>query len=252
MSPFGMFKERRRRKTRAQPFPAEWRDVMHKNVRLYGRMPAALRDELEDHIKVFLDEKQFEGCDGLEVTDEIRVTIAANACVLLLGREADYFPHMTSIFVYPREFVVDVAEEEGGVVSEFVEDRSGESWDRGPVVISWRDIMLESTPARPYNVVIHEFAHQLDLENGAGDGVPALPDDETRARWSRVFTAAYETLTRQRRRDSIIDPYATEDPTEFFAVAVECFFESPSRLRDEVPDVYAQLAQYFRQDPAVW
>lgn len=256
MSPLRLLKDRRRRKVAEQPFPMDWADLMWSRIPICRRVPAATRDELQEHIKIFLDEKKFEGCEGLEITDEIRLTIAANACVLLLHRKTDYFPQMTTIFVYPTEFYVEVEEYTDGVVNEFVEDRSGESWGRGPVVVSWKDVVLESTPDRPYNVVVHEFAHQLDMESGVADGAPTLETDDQREEWVRVFTSAFTQLTnrvfgRERGR-SIIDPYAAEDPAEFFAVAVECFFESPNRLRDEVPRVYGLLSTYFQQDPAAW
>ena len=161
---------------------------------LLGRLPAADVAELYGHIQVFLSEKTFEGCAGFEISEEVRVTIAAQACLLLLHRDTDYFPTTETIMVSTDEFEVDVAEaEDDWIVTEYTEDRSGESWDYGPIVLSWRDVLESALPeADGYNVVIHEFSHQLDLENGEIDGVPKLPDAGAYAKWKEKFTLAYE------------------------------------------------------------
>lgn len=249
-------RERRREKVRSGPFPAEWIEFLETNVSLYRRLPESDRRELCGHVLVFLDEKQFEGCDGFIVTDEVRVTIAGGACILLLRRDTDYFPHMKSIFVYPSEFFVDVeAHYEDGTVDEFTEDRSGESWHRGPVVLSWKDVVLPPDQRRQdYNVVLHEFAHQLDLENGAVDGVPKLATKDAYKRWRAVFTPALEALRRSAEGHGrpALDPYGAQGPSEFFAVAVEAFFQRPRGLRMHMPRVYELLTEYFHQDPAEW
>ena len=179
---FNRRRNKKRDELRARPFPDEWERILNDTFHLYGRLPDRDKVELKQHIHVFLDEKRFEGCDGFEITDDVRVMIAAHACLLLLHRDTDYFPTMQSILVYPSAFLVDVAEaHDGWVVSEYTEDRAGESWDLGPVVLSWDDVLDGLAPdAVGYNVVLHEFAHQLDLESGDVDGVPKLPKPGTR------------------------------------------------------------------------
>lgn len=249
-------RKKKRLQLREQPFPAAWDEVLGRNFPLYTRLSDEDRRELQGHIHVFLDEKKFEGCGGLEMTDEVRVTIAAQACLLLLHRETDYFPVMKSVFVYPSLFFADVVEEdEAGIVSEFQEDRSGEAWDYGPVVLSWEDALAGAGGEEGgYNSVIHEFVHQLDLENGAADGVPRLENGEQYAAWEQVFTDTFERFERQldAGRQTVLDEYGVEGPDEFFAVAAEHFFQTPIELREEYPALYEQLKLYFRQDPVEW
>jgi len=249
-------KRRKRDKLRGMPFPQEWVRVLETNFPLYNRLSDADRRELQGHIHVLLEEKRFEGCGGLEMTDEVRVTIAGQACVLLLHRETDYFPAMSSIFVYPSLFVSDVAEEDAdGVVKEFEDDRSGESWDRGPVVLSWEDALAGALGrVGGYNSVIHEFAHQLDMENGAMDGAPKLETHEQYDSWENAFSEAYRVVERNVNagRPTAIDDYGLEGPDEFFAVVAEHFFQTPHALAREHPNLYGELEQYFRQDPASW
>lgn len=249
-------KSRRRDELRAQPFPPEWERALQRFFPLYARLPAEDREELKGHIHVFLDEKQFEGCDGFAVTDEVRVTIAAYACLLLLHRETDYFPAMQSILVYPTTFLVDVAEaQDDWVISEYSEDRAGESWDLGPVVLSWDDVLdSASEDAVGYNVVLHEFSHQLDIENGEVDGVPKLASKDEYAAWANAFNSAYDRFIDDldAGRRTLLDEYGAEGPSEFFAVAVEAFFEMPRDLRRGYPRVYEALKGYFAQDPAAW
>jgi Mlc titration factor MtfA (ptsG expression regulator) len=249
-------RRRRRGELRSQPFPPAWERVLRERFPLYTRLPADDREELKGHIHVFLDEKQFQGCDGFVVTDEVRVTIAAYACLLLLHRDTDYFPAMQSILVYPTTFLVDVAEaQDDWVISEYTDDRAGESWDLGPVVLSWDDV-LDSTSedAVGYNVVLHEFTHQLDVENGEVDGVPKLATKDDYASWVDAFNTAYDSFIADidAGRRTVLDEYGAEGPSEFFAVAVEAFFEMPRELRRGFPRVYEALERYFAQDPAAW
>jgi Mlc titration factor MtfA (ptsG expression regulator) len=251
-----LFKSKKRSQVRERPFPDSWDAILRANFPLYSRLPAEDRLELQGHIHVFLEEKRFEGCNQLEITDEIRVTIAAQACLLLLHRETDYFPEMTSIFVYPTLFYADVEEEdEFGIVSEYEEDRSGESWDYGPVVLSWEDALVGAKGAEGgYNSVIHEFVHQIDLENGAPDGVPRLASREQYQSWERAMGEAFQQFEHKLEAgcNTIIDEYGAEGPDEFFAVAVEHFFQTPLELRSEYPRLYDTLKAYFDQDPAEW
>lgn len=285
-------KQRRRDKLRSQPFPDAWESTLRRFVPLYARLPAADRAELHGHIQVLLDEKRFEGCGGLAITDDIRLTIAAQAAVLLLHRETDFFPNLVSILVYPTTYVAPVIDSHYGVVTEFEEERAGETWGHGSLVLSWDDVTGSVAPAPTgepeeggvhgggnggprrgssmhappaaapdddelvpaYNVVLHEFAHQLDQENGEMDGVPVLPSREARQQWARVMQDAFEQLDTEydEGKEPVIDEYALEDPAEFFAVATECFFETPFAILEEYPQVYDVLARYYEQDPASW
>jgi len=249
-------KLKRRSELREKPAPDGWKAILTERAPLLSRVPAVDLDELFGHIQVFLSEKKFEGCQGFEITDEVRVTIAAQACLLLLHRDTDYFPATETIMVYPDEFEVEVEEaEDDWIVTEYTEDRSGESWDYGPIVLSWRDV-LESArvDADGYNVVIHEFSHQLDLENGEIDGVPKLPDPAAYAKWKENFTLAYEAHCDAVDRGSSteLDEYGSDSPHEFFSVVVEAFFETPQSLQRLHPGVYNLLAEYFEQDPLTW
>jgi len=253
----GFLKKRRRAKLLARPFPDEWARILEANAPTYRRLPDELRAQLHGRVQVFLAEKTFEGCNGLEITDEIRVTIAGQACLLILNRDTDYYPDLVTILVYPSVFYADLAEpdEHEQIVSEYTEDRSGESWDVGVVILSWEDIAdFTSTGRAGYNVVLHEFAHQLDLENGAMDGVPRLGDRARRDAWRGVFAEAYERFERatNANRRTLVDPYGAGDASEFFAVVTESFFERPLALRREYAALYDQLAAFYRVDPASW
>ncbi len=248
------FKRRRRQRLRNQPFPPEWVAFIEHNVPYYRRLTPDEQKELQGHILVFLDEKTFEGCGGLDITDEIRVTIAAQACMLLLHRDTDYFPLLTSILVYPHHYFAESKHHlPGGVVHEDIEGRLGESWYRGPVVLSWDDIL--SGAADPYdghNVVFHEFAHQLDSESGSNEGAPVLPHPSMYTAWARVLSQEYKKLLidLQRHHQHLIDAYGATNPAEFFAVVTELFFEKPVALQKLHPALYEQLAAFYQQDPA--
>ena len=249
-----LFKNRRRKKIAGQPFPQEWLVILVRNVPLYARLPEADREELKRHILVFLAEKKFEGCGGLAVTDEMRVTIAAHACVLLLHRQTDYYPGLKSILVYPSAYVVeDTYRSAGGVVLGGRDTRLGESWHRGSVVLSWDDVRRSATDMDDgQNVVFHEFAHQLDSSGGQGDSTPVLQDRSTFIAWARALGQDYERFRRDLEygRTDVLDEYGATNPAEFFAVATECFFERPKDLRQVYPRLYRQLQRFYQQDPA--
>lgn len=249
------FRRRRRESIRRQPFPDEWRRIIERNVPLFRRLPDHDRKELLGHIQVFLAEKHFEGCGGLDLTDEIRVTIAAQACVLLLHRDSDYYPRVTSILVYPSTYV---AEEErnigGGIWEEGGEVRLGHTHERmGVIVLAW-DAALHGSRIWDDgpNVVLHEFAHQLDFENASTDGTPALESRQQYLSWGRVLGAEYEELRRVDAvgGDSFLDTYGAQNPAEFFAVVTEMFFERPRDLKARHPELYSELSSFYRQDPA--
>lgn len=250
---FGM-KKRRRERLMKTPLPPESVAVLERNVPYYARLPEEDRAELRGLVQIFLAEKKFEGCDGLALTDEMLLTIAAHACVLLLHRPNDCYPGLQSILVYPRTFVARRANHgPDGVVSEEDEELDGESWDTGALVLSWEDC-IESVrhPGDGYNVMFHEFAHQLDDEAGVADGAPPLPDTATREEWARVMEAEFEALGKRadKRIPTLLDWYGSETPAEFFAVLTETFFEKPADLRARHPEMYALLRAFYRQDPA--
>lgn len=229
--------------------------ILERNVPLYRRMPPETQAQLRGHVNVFLNEKVFIGCNGFEITDEVRVTIAGHACFLILNRDTDYFPNFTSILVYPDAYLVDEVVYDGVVETAGQEARSGESWHRGPVVLSWQDVLdsLEDDN-EGYNVVMHEFAHKLDEENGDIDGVPALAKSSHYREWAEVLSRAYGATATAGTDDAsrVLDEYAFTAPEEFFAVATETFFENGARLRAELPELYAQLRRYYCVDPAAW
>jgi Mlc titration factor MtfA (ptsG expression regulator) len=239
---------------RQQPFPEEWKRTLERNMPYYRRLPQEDRDELHGHTHVLLAEKNFEGCGGLEMTDEIRVTIAAQAAVLLLHRETNFYPRLYSVLVYPSSFWVRDAEPiSHDMAIEGEEVRLGESWDQGAVVLAWDEVRSGAPRFQDgYNVVFHEFAHQLDQENADADGFPIIHDRELRETWSQVLHREFERLQRdiEFNRRTVVDDYGAEDPAEFFAVVTECFFERPMLLKRERPELYEQFRLYYRQDPA--
>jgi Mlc titration factor MtfA (ptsG expression regulator) len=254
---FGLFKSRRRERLRALPFPDEWRRTIERNVPIVRRLPPSDRSELFGHVQVFLAEKHFEGAGGLELTDEIRVTIAAQACLLLLHRDTDYYPLLTSIIVYPSTYVVPGEHHVGdGIWEEGDESYLGHTQrNLSALVLAW-DSSLGGARAIDdgENVVLHEFAHQLDFEGGGVDGTPPLESRRQYASWARVLGAEYEALRRasEAGRPSVLDEYGAENPAEFFAVATEAFFERPEELRERHPALYGELRTFYQQDPATW
>src|SRR5579863_614446 len=247
-------KERRRRRLRMTPFPASWHEIIRRNVPYVHILSKEDRHELQGHIQVFLAEKTFEGCGGLQVTDEIRVTIAAQASLLLLHRVADYYPMLRTVLVYPGAYVAPVTESVGhGVVHEGVSVRVGESWRHGSVILSWDDVLHGAADIHDgHNVVLHEFAHQLDQEAGAAEGAPILPERSMYVAWARVFSAEYTQLQKDAKlgRETIVDKYGAVNPAEFFAVATESFFEKALQLKEKHPELYEELRLFYRQDPA--
>jgi Mlc titration factor MtfA (ptsG expression regulator) len=250
---FGFIKRRRRQRLRSAPFPQGWLEIIKRNVRLYRHLPEADRRELQGLVQIFLAEKHFEGCGGLEMTDEVKVTIAASACLLLLHRETDIYPRLITILVYPSAYVAKTRNPIGAYALEGESINLGESWSSGVVVLSWDDVLAGASDLRDgQNVVLHEFAHQLDREDGWVDGAPPLERRSQYVTWARVLGAEYERLQRASRlgRSTVLDDYGATDPAEFFAVATECFFEKPHVLRKRHPELYEELRSFYRQDPA--
>ena len=247
------YTERRRARLRAQPFPAEWRRILRQRVPLVARLPAELQLRLKRHIQVFVAEKSFIGCQGQAITDEVRITIAAQACLLLLGHpRSECYPRLRQILVYPDAFVVDRERAVGaGVVQEQRRALAGESWVQGQVILSWAEVVAGAAdPSDGHNVSLHEFAHQVDQDTGVADGRPWRPGAAARRRWDTVMGDAFERL--QREPSALIDAYGASDPAEFFAVVTEVFFERPQELAAEAPTVYRELAGLFGVDPLAW
>jgi hypothetical protein len=204
--------------------------------------------KLKELALLFLAEKQFAGAHGLEVTDAMRVSIAAQACVPILELGLDWYAGFTGIVVYPGDFRVRRSHtDEHGVVHEWDDELAGEAMPGGPVVLSWDAAANDAQ----INVVIHEFAHKLDMLNGEADGLPPLHPGMTRAAWTAAFEAAYAGFcdALERGKETWLDPYAAEHPSEFFAVISEAFFEQPAETRRRYPDVYEQLKLFYRQEP---
>jgi hypothetical protein len=248
-------RKRRRTKLAAEPLPEAWRGILEA-LPIWKRLPAPDREELARHVRIFLAEKPFEACGGLGITDQIRVTVAAYGCLLLLHRETDYYPQLASILVYPAAYDAPAARHVGEyLVEEGTEIREGESWYRGAMVLSWEDVKRGiANPESGENVVLHEFAHQLDDESGDADGTPALTHRRLWHRWVAVCEREYEALIEadERGRRTLLDPYGAESPSEFFAVVTECFFERPAKLEARHPELYQVFSEFYRQDPARW
>jgi len=270
----------RRRVWASRPFPPAWRTILRRRVPLYRQLPADLQHQLRRRILVFLAEKPFLGCAGLEVTDEMRVTIAAQACLLQFGRGAAMFPELKQILVYPGAFVVDrVQAAPGGVLRDERRVLAGESWSQGQVILSWQDVLDGARVADDgHNVVLHEFAHQLDQESGSANGAPRLGSRAAHVRWADVMGREFAALqARIRAREAaqaraqaewswfgsaaaaappepadLISDYGATNEAEFFAVVTEVFFEQAAALAQRHPALFVLLRDYYAVDPRTW
>jgi MtfA peptidase len=245
--------ERRRERLRQQPFPDTWASVLQQRLPMLARLPAGLRRRLQGQIQVFIAEKPFIGCQGQAIDDEVRVTVAALACLLLLGHaRAPCYPRLRQVLVYPDAFIVQREHTlAGGVVASQRQALSGESWSQGQVILAWSEVLAGAADAGDgRNVVLHEFAHQIDQDSGTADGRPWRGSSAARQRWAAVMDAALQRL--RETPSTLLDAYGASDPAEYFAVATEVFFEQPRALADEAPEVYRELAQLYRLDPLSW
>lgn len=244
------------RRALARPFPRSYAKILQRNLPLYSRLPADLQLQLKRLIQQFLLQKKFVGCDGLAITDEIRVTIAGKACLLLLNRPTLVYPKLSFILVYPSAFIVPRAEvAAGGLVTHGEQTLLGESWEDDRVILAWDHVKRRSAGAEPaHDVVLHEFAHQLDSESGSTNGAPYLQSRARYARWSAVFVHEFALLQQAARRQAagVIDPYGASSPAEFFAVATEAFFGNPVALAQQHPALFAALGEYYCVDPREW
>lgn len=237
-------------------FHDEWIAMLEANLPLYSRLPEDLRQRLHQRIAAFVATVPFEACGDLELTEEMVITVAAQACLLVLNREGRPYPELRGVYLYPTTFSsVQRSRDEMGIVTEGEVRRLGESWEAGSVVLAWdsvdhgaRDIFDAE------NVTFHEFAHQLDHEDGATDGAPGLPNRAAYRSWAGVFSENYTDFIHQLEdgRKTVLHPYAATNPAEFFAVATEAFFEKPRQLAKKRPDLYEKLSGYYGFDPREW
>lgn len=240
----------------AQPMPAAFIAILRRNVALYPRMAAPLQQQLHKLVQQFLHQKKFIGCEGQDIDDEVRVTIAGQACLLLLNRPSRVYPGLDTVLVYPSAFLVPRNQvDAAGVVTETRQDLLGESWGDGRVVLSWDHVLRGAHDGNDgQNVVLHEFAHQLDSESGSNNGAPYLGSRESYRSWSAVLSRDFAALRSDAlyRQPSVLDHYGATSPAEFFAVATETFFEKPYQLAERHPALFTELGKYYRVDPRDW
>ncbi len=245
----------RRRRLLSRPISQEWRQIVCASLPCYMVMTAQEQERLWQLIVLFLHDKHFHGCQGLEIDDEIRLTIACHACLLLLKRPFSMYQSVRHVLVYPDAFLVrHEAWHEDGTMHAAEQELAGESWDQGKVILSWRDIQEGIADfSDGHNVVLHEFAHQLDGMSGEVNGTPPLQGLDQN-RWRQAFEHAFASLQAQAEagEDSLLDPYGASNPAEFFAVATEAFFEQSHDLAHQYPDLFEQLLAFYRIDPRVW
>ncbi|HLV78340.1 MAG TPA: M90 family metallopeptidase [Marinobacter sp.] len=241
----------RRQRALRNPFPARWRRHLQISVPFYSRLSESHKARLENLVQLFLSEKSFYGCAGFEVDDRVRVTIAGHACTLLLERDYSDFDEVRSILVYPDIYRVRDIDHDGLVVSRTDEARAGEAWEQGRVILAWSQCELAVThPDGPHNVILHEFAHQLDYLDGTADGAPPLRGDDA-VHWQHTMSKAWTHLQDRLEQDHTpwLDPYGATEPAEFFAVLTEAFYQQPAQLRQAQPEVYEALRRFYRLDP---
>lgn len=229
--------------------------ILQQYVTLYSRLPQALREELHGHINIFLDEKKFIGNADVVITEEMRVIVAGNACLLLLQGNKRRFTGFSSILIYPSAYTAHDVQHDGLITTEQPSKRAGESWVRGPIVLSWVDVRSGSINAEDgHNVVIHEFAHKLDEQSGNMNGLPVLRNTSQYREWSKVLSEEFNALHERAKRgeNKVLDTYGTVSPAEFFAVASESFFEKPRQMKKRLPELYEQLQNFYNIDPVSW
>lgn len=244
------------RETTDEAFQPEWISLLERNVPLYKRLPEELRTRLHERIAKFVSTVRFEGNNGLELTDEMILTVAAQACLLVIHREGIPYPGLKVVYLYPSTFSsIRKSVDAMGVVTEGRVHRLGESWDSGTIVLAWDSVEQGALNIHDGdNVTFHEFAHQLDHEDGPTDGAPGLPSKAAYRSWAKVFSASYADLLDKTAtgKKSVMDTYGATNPAEFFAVATETFFEKPVQLSRKMPDLYQELMDYYGLDPREW
>jgi Mlc titration factor MtfA (ptsG expression regulator) len=250
---FSWLTRRRRAKLLATPFPTEWLGYLERNVTLYAQLNEREKAKLRNDLRILVAEKHWEGCGGLVMTDEVKVTIAAHAALLLLGISHDYFARVMSILVYPTGFRSPDGWTRADGVVDLTVGALGQAWYDGPVVLAWDAVVQGGCDPRDgLNVVLHEFAHQLDYLDGVIDGTPPLRRNGDYAKWQEVMTREFERLkvAAERGTPKVLDEYGATNHAEFFAVATEAFFEKSREMYTRHPELYGVLSEYYGQDPA--
>lgn len=249
-------KRYRYKRAMKKPFPMAWHNLLTSRLRFYSRMDNRLREELHFLIKDFLYKKHLIGCQGQVITEEVKLIIAAQACLLILNRPSRRYAALKWIYVYPTTFIARREErDEFGVVSDTTKHLFGESWHEGRVILAWDNVLLGiSDESDGQNVVLHEFAHQLDQEDGTSNGAPLLYTRDSYSGWSQVLSKEFTELQNSldRGEDSLIDEYGATNAAEFFAVVTETYFERPALMASEHPELFEQLKNYYRLDPRQW
>lgn len=247
------WKNYRRRRICAEPFPESWEHVLRDHVPLFRLLSGEERAKLQDDIRILLAEKNWEGCGGLHLTDRMKVLIASQACLLIVHLQHEYYRRVKSILVYPDTFIAPIVQHgPGGVVGEGGVAAEGQAADTGTVILAWTPVVEGAAdPHDGRNVVMHEFAHKLDMLDGFVDGTPPLSDRRQYEAWTRIMSEHYQQLRDDvaAGRATLLGSYAATSPAEFFAVATEHFFEIPSTLKRRYPDLYRLLSDFYRTDP---
>lgn len=245
-----------RRRLDATPFPPAWLPILRTRLPIYKAMWPDQQKQLRQLITRFLHQKHFVGCAGQIITDEVRITIAAHACLLLLNRSSHEYQDLRTILVYPSGFIVNhQTRDEFGLVSEKENFLIGESWSNGKVILAWDSVERSvANFSDGENVILHEFAHQLDHESGMTNGAPLLYSKGAYGSWAQVFSAEFAQLQKASAQEqhTLIDEYGASDPAEFFAVVTETFYERPHQMSHRHPALFEQLKSYYRVDPREW
>ncbi len=255
---FNWFRNRRRRKILQTPFPQNWRQIMQEMVAHYSYLGPDERSKLEDLIQIFIAEKNFEGCGGLEISDEIKVVVASQACLLVLGLPSYQYLQLDSILIYPTTVTIPPSRMSFFADSSaIIPDQQailGQASLRGPVLLVWDAVKHGARhPEQGHNVVYHEFAHILDMRDGAADGTPELHSRSLYHQWVEICSREFRILQKHAKNGTktILDGYGAINEAEFFAVATELFFDRPIRMEREIKDLYLVLSAYYRQDTAL-
>jgi Mlc titration factor MtfA (ptsG expression regulator) len=252
---FTVYPKWRDHRTIRQPFPHNWLLIVERRLPFFSKLDVAQQKQILDNIKLFLAKKVFYGCGGLKINDDIRLTIAAEACLLLLNRQTDVYPGLQHILVYPHAFKTERKQlNSDGTVSEVEHGLLGESWGNGKVILSWDDVEFGAENFEDgHNVVLHEFSHQLDNESGVTNGAPPLRKNSYRV-WAEVLSKEFQDLIKanDHQRKSVMDYYGATNPAEFFAVATETFFEKPKQMSKKHPELFDELKTYYCVDPGLW
>ena len=239
----------------SKAFPADWLAIIERRLAFFGKLQTGEQEQLKKLVQLFLADKKFYGCNGLIINDDIRVTIAAEACLLLLNRPTTGYASLKHILVYPDAFQAGHEKHnEDGTVSLQQQGLLGESWQHGKIILSWDDVTFGAANIHDgHNVSLHEFAHQLDSETGSTNGAPILGKNACQS-WAQVLTKEFAELNKafEEQHKSVMDFYGTSNPAEFFAVATETFFEKPGQLAERHPELFNELHNFYKVDPRRW